>query len=271
MSALLFSGRVMHYRVRPTRHRFNYRVFFIRFSLDQMESLQGALFSLNGSNLFSLRVADYGPRDGSDLRPWIRALLTREGLPFADGEIWLQTFPRVLGYAFNPVSFWLCHDRTGALRAVLAEVNNTFGEYHHYLLSHRDGRPIMAGDELTARKVFHVSPFIDVRGTYRFRFRTDPTDSLFRIDYEDGTGTLLYTTISGQAEPLSSRALALAFARGPLMTLGVMARIHYQALRLWLKRVEFFAKPTPPARDLTRSDFDANPSLQRLTDEALRS
>jgi DUF1365 family protein len=129
----------------------------------------------------------------------------------------------------------------------------------------------MAGDELAARKVFHVSPFIDVRGTYRFRFRADPTDSLFRIDYEDGTGTLLYTTISGQAKPLSSRALALAFARSPLMTLGVMARIHYQALRLWLKRVEFFPRPTPPARDLTRSDFDANPSLQRLTDEALRS
>ena len=78
-----------------------------------MESLRGPLFSLNGRNLFSLRVADYGPRDGSDLRPWIRALLTREGLPFADGEIWLQTFPRVLGYVFNPVSFWLCHDLPG--------------------------------------------------------------------------------------------------------------------------------------------------------------
>ncbi|MCU0973927.1 MAG: DUF1365 domain-containing protein [Burkholderiales bacterium] len=261
MSALLFSGRVMHYRVRPTTHRFNYGVFFIRFSLDRLEALQGPLFSLNGPNLFSLRVADYGPRDGSDLRPWIRALLTREGLPFADGEIWLQTFPRVLGYAFNPVSFWLCHDRAGALRAVLAEVNNTFGEHHHYLLSHRDGRPITAGDEFVARKVFHVSPFFDVRGTYRFRFRADPADSLFRIDYEEGSGKLLYTTISGRAESLSSRALALAFARRPFMTLGVIARIHYQALRLWLKRVNFFRKPVPPACELTRSEPESDPSL----------
>jgi uncharacterized protein len=264
VSALLFSGCVMHHRVRPTTHRFSYRVFFIRFSLDRMESLQGPLFSLNGPNLFSLRVADYGPRDGSDLRPWIRAVLTREGLPCADGEIWLQTFPRVLGYAFNPVSFWLCHDRAGALRAVLAEVNNTFGEHHHYLLSHRDGRPITAGDELTARKVFHVSPFFDVRGTYRFRFRVDPNDSLFRIDYEDASGKLLYTTISGRAEPFSTRGLALAFARRPLMTLGVIARIHYQALRLWAKRLEFFRKPLPPARELTRSELDAPSSLPNM-------
>lgn len=254
MSALLFCGRVMHCRVRPTRHRFSYRVFFIRFCLDRMDSLRVPLFSLDGRNLFSLRVADYGPRDGSDLRPWIRALLTREGLPFADGEIWLQTFPRVLGYVFNPVSFWLCHDRAGALRAVLAEVNNTFGEHHHYLLSHRDGRAITAGDELTARKVFHVSPFFDVQGTYRFRFRVDPTDSLFRIDYEDLRGKLLYTTISGRAEPLSSRSLSKAFARLPLMTVGVIARIHYQALWLWLKRVQFFRKPQPPAQELTRSE-----------------
>lgn len=270
-NALLFSGRVMHYRVRPAPHRFSYRVFFIRFCLDRMEALPGPLFSVNGWNLFSLRVADYGPRDGSDLRPWIRALLTREGLPFADGEIWLQTFPRVLGYVFNPVSFWLCHDRAGGLRAVLAEVNNTFGEHHHYLLSQRDGRPIIAGDELTARKVFHVSPFLEVRGSYRFRFRVDPNDSLFRIDYEDASGKLLYTTISGRAAPMSSRALAAAFARRPLMTLGVIARIHYQALRLWAKRVAFFRKPSPPARELTRSELDGVSTLPNLTDEAVRS
>jgi len=271
MSAMLFSGRVMHYRTRPTRHRFSYPVFFLRFSLDRMEDLAGPLFSVNRPNLFSLHVADYGPRDGSALAPWIRALLTREGLPYADGEIWLQTFPRVLGYVFNPVNFWLCHDREGALRAVLAEVNNTFGEHHSYLLSHPDGRPIVDDDELSARKVLHVSPFFEVKGSYRFRFRLDPDDSLFRIDYEDATGTLLYTTISGRAEPLSGRVLARAFLRHPLMTVGVIARIHYQALRLWLKGVEFFRKPVPPTRDLTRSDEDAAASLAPLTDEAVRT
>jgi hypothetical protein len=268
---MLFSGRVMHLRARPTRHRFSYPVFFLRFSLDRIEELNGPLFSVNRPGLFSFRFSDYGPRDGSDLRPWIRALLTREGLPHADGEIWLQTFPRVLGYAFNPVSFWLCHDRDGALRAVLAEVNNTFGEHHNYLLSHADGRPIADDDQLSARKVFHVSPFFEVRGDYRFRFRADPERSLFRIDYGDATGTLLYTTISGRAAPLTSRALARAFLRNPLMTLGVMARIHYQALRLWLKRIAFVRKPVPPAHQLTRSKDDSVTPLQTFKDEALRS
>jgi len=252
VKAFLFTGRVMHHRVRPARHRFSYPVFFIRFSLDYPDSLQGPLFTVNGRNLFSLRYADYGPRDGSDLRPWIRDLLVREGLPCVDGEIWLQTFPRVLGYAFNPVSFWLCHDRAGALRAVLAEVNNTFGEHHNYLLAHPSGRPIVPGDELQARKVFHVSPFLEVKGTYRFRFRSEITDSQFRIDYEDESGKLLYTTIAGRGDPITTRALALAFLRYPLMTLGVMARIHYHALRLWVKQVEFFAKPMPPSQETTR-------------------
>ncbi len=271
MSAMLFSGRVMHYRTRPTRHRFSYPVFFLRFSLDRMENLTGPLFSVNRPNLFSLRVADYGPRDGSPLAPWIRTLLAREGLRYANGEIWLQTFPRVLGYVFNPVSFWLCHDRQGALRAVLAEVNNTFGEHHSYLLAHPDGRPIVDGDELSAHKVFHVSPFFDVKGSYRFRFRVDPHDSLFRIDYEDANGTLLYTTLSGRAEPLSGRALARAFLRHPLLTVGIIARIHYQALRLWLKRVGFFRKPIAPTRTLTRSDEGTAARLAPLTDETVRT
>ena len=252
MSALLFTGRVMHRRVQPAQHRFSYPVFFVRVCLDHPESLRGPLFSVNGRNLFSLRYADYGPRDGSDLRPWIRALLAREGLPLADGQIWLQTFPRIFGYAFNPVTFWLCHDQGGGLRAVLAEVNNTFGEHHNYLLAHPDGQPISPGDELQARKVFHVSPFFDVKGIYRFRFCTEIRDSRFRIDYEDDSGKLLYTTLSGQGRPLTTRALAGAFLRYPFMTLGVVARIHYHALRLWLKQVEFFSKPMPPTQETTR-------------------
>jgi DUF1365 family protein len=252
VKALLFTGRVMHHRVRPAQHRFSYPVFFVRFSVDHPETLVGPLFSVNGRNLFTLRYADYGPRDGSDLRPWIRGLLAREGIAGVDGEIWLQTFPRVLGYAFNPVSFWLCHDRGGALRAVLAEVNNTFGEHHNYLLAHPDGRPIAPGDDLGARKVFHVSPFLEVKGAYRFRFRTEVPDCQFRIDYEDEAGKLLYTTISGRGDPLTTRVLARAFLRYPLMTLGVMARIHYHALRLWAKRIEFFSKPVPPSEETTR-------------------
>ena len=248
----LYFGKVMHRRMRPAENAFVYRVFFLWVPLTRTASLANRWFSLNRWNLFSLDFSDYGARDGSNPLEWAREILESSGLGRADGEIWLQTFPRVLGYAFNPVSFFFCHDRAGALRAVLCEVNNTFGERHHYLLAHPDARPIAPEDTLTARKVFHVSPFARVEGEYRFRFRTAGARTLARIEYLDATGDLLHTSIAGEAATYSARALAGAFLRYPWMTIGVIARIHYQALRLWLKRVPFFSKPAPPAEALTR-------------------
>ena len=250
--ARLYCGEVLHRRLAPAVHAFRQGVFFLRLRIDGPEQSLPALCSRNCWNLCSFYDADHGPRDGSRLEPWIRGLLTRHGLSCADGAIWLQTFPRVLGYVFNPVSFWLCHDRAGALRAVLAEVSNTFGEHHNYLVAHDDARPIAAGDWLRARKVFHVSPFFPVSGEYRFRFADHPERCTFRIDYEDGRGNSLVTSVSGAARAATTTALLRAFFRYPWMTLGVTLRIHYHALRLWLKRVPFFAKPIPPAEDTTR-------------------
>lgn len=252
LAPLIFFGRVMHARLRPKSNVFSYRVWFLRVPLSALDRLAGPLFSIDRLNLFSLRTRDHGPRDGSPWLPWIRWLLADHGLHAADGEVWLQCFPRVLGYAFNPVSFWLCHDREGRLRAVLCEVNNTFGERHNYLLAHEDQRPIAPGDELGARKVFHVSPFCAVAGGYRFRFDTDPAATRVRIDYHDPLGRLLITTVSGVARPLASGTLLQAFFAYPLMTGAVIARIHWQALRLWLKGVPLFSKPLPPARETTR-------------------
>lgn len=248
----LYCGDVVHRRLGPASHAFRHGVFFLRLRIDGVPQDFPAACSHNRWNLLSFHDADHGPRDGSTLEPWIRGLLGRHGLACADGAIWLQTFPRVLGYVFNPVSFWLCHDRSGALRAVLAEVSNTFGERHNYLVSHADGRPIRAGDWLTSRKVFHVSPFFPVSGEYRFRFADYPGRCAFRIDYDDGRGHQLSTSISGAAQPADSAGLLRAFFRYPWMTLGVMLRIHYHALRLWLKRVPFFHKPPAPAEDTTR-------------------
>lgn len=242
----------MHARLRPRRNVFSYGVFFVRFPVDAPESLRGPLFSVDRFNLVSFHRRDHGARDGSDLTAWIRGILEREGVASADGAIWLQTFPRVLGYVFNPVSFWLCHDRDGRLRAVLCEVNNTFGEHHNYLLAHADERPIEPGDTLFARKVFHVSPFFEVAGTYRFQFDTSPEATLIRIDYEDAQSRLLLTSVSGVAAPLGTRTLLGALARHGWMTFAVIARIHWQALRLWLKGVPFFSKPVPPAQETTR-------------------
>lgn len=255
-SARLYTGEVMHRRKAPVAHAFRHGVFFIRLRIDAPPARWPALISRNRWNVFGFRDADHGPRDGSALEPWLRDVLARHGLACADGAIWLQTFPRVLGYVFNPVSFWLCHDRDGALRAVLAAVSNTFGEHHHYLVAHADRRPIQSGDWLQSRKVFHVSPFFPVSGQYRFRFSETLTPRgahcSFRIDYDDGQGAGLVTSVSGTAAPWSSPALARAFFRYPWMTLGVMLRIHYHALRLWLKRVPFYSKPLPPAEKTTR-------------------
>jgi len=256
--AELLLGKVMHRRLRPVENHFVYGVFFLRLRLSALESIArtNRLFSLNRFNLASLHFRDHGARDGSHPLTWIRALLAREGLACADGEVWLHCFPRLLGYVFNPVSFWFCEDREGRLRAVLAEVSNTFGEHHGYLLARPDGSPIAEGDELSARKAFHVSPFFPVEGGYRFRFTGCGGESaspvrLSRIDYTDDAGPLLLTSISGRPGPFSAATLARATLTHPLMTLGVMARIHWQALRLWLRRVPFFSKPLPPAQSVT--------------------
>jgi DUF1365 family protein len=188
------------------------------------------------------------------LLQWIEQILLKHDIPDADGEIWLQTFPRLLGYVFNPVSFWFCHRSDGALRAVLCEVNNTFGERHCYLLD--EGQPIENRMEMTARKIFHVSPFCAVEGNYRFQFirkiRARHEDTLARIDYHTTDGALLLTNISGSAHELNDRNVMLALLRYPLMNFMVITRIHWQALKLWLKRVPFHSKPSPPIEELSK-------------------
>lgn len=227
----------MHRRVRPANHAFVYPVFYVQLPLRDLSAADGGLFGVNRRAVLSFRNEDHGPRDGSALLPWIEDLLTRHGLP-TDGEIVLQTFPRLFGYVFNPVSFWFCHDAGGALIAVLAEVNNTFGGSHGYLL-HRNGEVLPDGEEIRADKVFHVSPFNEVEGGYRFRFHLCREVQTARIDYDDAEGVLLLTSISGRARPWSAASLFGAILRMPLLTVGVMARIHWQALRLWLKGVPF--------------------------------
>lgn len=245
-------GHVMHRRLRPKVNAFVYPVFYVQLPVRDLAAAKCGIFSVDQPNLLSFRSQDHGPRDGSPLLPWIEGLLRQHGLP-ADGEIVLQTFPRVLGYVFNPVSFWYCHDRSGALIAILAEVNNTFGGTHSYLL-HRHGEPLHDGEEMTATKLFHVSPFNEVEGGYRFRFHLQRAVQLARIDYDDAEGELLLTSISGKPRDWSAAALLGAFLRIPLLTLGVMARIHWQALKLWLKGVPFRgAHPaTQPLQESTK-------------------
>ncbi len=247
-------GEVAHRRLAPRRNAFRYPAFCLRLPLSQLDALEHAGIARNRRGLLSFHDRDHGARDGSALLPWIRRLLAHEGVA-ADGEIVLHAFPRVLGYVFNPVSFWVCHDRAGRVRAVLCEVANTFGERHNYLLADPAGAPLASGRTLTARKVFHVSPFCEVRGSYRFRFAFDASRWLARIDYHEddhAAAPVLQTWISGTAEPLARNTARSLLLRYPLFTLAVVARIHWQAAKLWAKRVPFFTKPLPPAETTTR-------------------
>lgn len=243
----LLLGRVMHRRLRPKVHGFSYAVYQLRLPLRSwgQGDFAPALLSRNHFNLLSFHDRDHG--DGqTPLVPWVDAILQENGIHDAQGEIWLHCFPRVLGYAFNPVSFWFCHREDGAVRAILCEVNNTFGERHCYLLFNPQGLALENDAQLQAAKIFHVSPFCQVKGRYDFRFAQEGGAHRAIINYDDGQGLLLLTSITARQAALTNSALWRQFITKPLMTWGVVLRIHWHALRLWLKRVPFHSKPQPP-------------------------
>ncbi len=272
---LIGTGQVRHTRLRPARNSFAYPTYFLMLPMRSLREQPSATLARNLFGLISFFDADHGD-GGADSLAWLDALLAREGIADATGEVWLHCYPRVLGFTFKPVSFWYCHRADGSLAAIVVEVNNTFGERHCYLLDDRHAA-LGFGQELRADKVFHVSPFCDVAGSYRFRFmRTGlhpnggasrSQDSMTasvqtaaqavartvaRIDHHDAHGLLIQTSVSGDLAVLTPARIRAAFFGMPLMTLGVIARIHWQALRLFAKRVPFFRKPAPPPAFVSR-------------------
>lgn len=260
-TALLGIGQVRHERLRPARHAFDYPTYFLMLPLRTLARDAAAWGALRRARFGLVTFHDTDHGDGrADALAWFDELLQREGITDAQGEVWLHCYPRVLGHAFKPVSFWYAHRADGSLAAVLAEVNNTFGERHCYLLS---GPQLRWGAELKADKVFHVSPFCAVQGDYRFRFlRTGGTPraggsdaserTVVRIEHHDAQGPLILTSISGRLASATTPLVRRVFFGMPMMTLGVVFRIHWQALQLAVKRVPFFRKPAPPQGFVTR-------------------
>lgn len=238
----LYRGRVMHHRLRPFRHRFRYRVFTALLDLDRLAETAAAsrLFGHNRPALLSFHDADHGPRDGSALRPWVEGLLRQAGVMPEGLRLFILCYPRLLGYVFNPLTVYLCYAGE-RLAAVLYEVKNTFGDQHCYVL------PVAANHAgavaQSCAKRFHVSPFIAPEGRYHFSLRGPDERLSLVIRLDDAEGTRLVASTAGHFRPWSDGALLAAWAAHPLMTVKVIAAIHWQALRLWLKGAPFFRRP----------------------------
>ncbi|MEZ5542434.1 MAG: DUF1365 domain-containing protein [Pseudomonadota bacterium] len=242
------SGRVMHHRHHPVQNRFVYPVFFLLLKLDELERLDSWLFGVNRWRPLAFLQSDHG--DGGDPRLWVGAQLAQAGVEDCNGPIWVQTFPRVFGCLFNPVSFWYCQRDDDSVGAILAEVNNTFGERHCYLL--RPDRESGRFEGVYAEKVLYVSPFYPVAGGYDFRINTDFETPRVAIDYFNEGKLQLNTAIWGKSRPLTSRSLLSALLRQPLLTLGVIFRIHWQAFRLWRAGLSLCERRATSAKEISR-------------------
>ena len=246
----LYHGLVRHRRLRPTPHHFTYRVFSVLLDLDRLaaRAKKCRLFSFNRFNLFSFHERDHGDGKGA-LRGWVDAQCVKAGVR-RPARIRLLCYPRLLGYVFNPLSVYFCYDEDKRLQAVLYEVHNTFGDRHCYLFVLDGSGPARQILRHNCAKEFYVSPFINMQMHYHFRC-TEPGEKVaIAIHETDAQGDFLHAGFSGRYRPFTDRTLLQAWIRHPLMTVKVIAGIHYEALRLWQKGVKFHKRPNPPEQML---------------------
>jgi hypothetical protein len=257
LRSCLYRGRIMHERLRPARHRFTYDVFSLYLDLEELEEVGGRLrlLSIERPSFLSFHAKDHGPRDGSPLLPWLRRLLGEQGIEGADGRVMLLCLPRLLGYVFNPLSVYFCHDRAGGLRAIVYEVKNTFGEQRCYALPVEPG-PGPVRQECD--KAMYVSPFIGMNARYAMRVIPPGERLSLVIQESEPEGPVLVASHTATRRPLSDRELMKAVAASPLLTFKVIAGIHLEAFRLWRKGVPWYRhRPMAgAARATSRHDGD---------------
>ncbi|CAN5877506.1 DUF1365 domain-containing protein [soil metagenome] len=244
----LYSGVTTHTRFRPRGHRLRYAIFMLLLDLDELPALDARL-KLFGQDRF--RLTSFSERDHLDgsatpLKAQVEAHLAAAGIPFG-GPVRLLCMPRILGGVFNPLSVYFCHRPEGALSAILYEVSNTFGERHSYLIPVQGSGVIEQG----APKAFYVSPFMDMDLAYAFRIVAPGEDVSVTVDVHDAQGRLLAANFAGLRTELTDAAIWKAWLRHPLMTLGVMAAIHWEALKIWRKGEKLRPRPTAPGAPVT--------------------
>lgn len=237
MNSAIYIGAVSHHRLRPRKHKFRYRVFALLLDLGELDQLTRNSWLLGRNRAAPLSFHDKDHGDGGDLCQWLDRLFAERGIS-AGGAKRVLCYPRLFGFVFNPLSTWFCHDESGALAAIVYEVHNTFHERHAYVL------PVTASNgpiRQECAKDFYVSPFLSNDCSYRFNIRPPGDDVLVAIDEKEGGAPVLSAFFSGRRRELTDRNLVVALLRHPLMTIKIAAAIHFEALRLWLKRVPVHA------------------------------
>lgn len=245
----LYFGNVMHARLKPKLHRFNYQIFSLVIDIDRYAEVseQNTFFKVNKPGLVSFHEKDHGKRDGSSLRMYIDRLL-HEGNIKSPAKILLWCNPRVLGYTFNPLSIYFCYDENDIVMALVYQVNNTFGETHSYVASVAPTAANDASIKNSADKCFYVSPFLDM--DLRYDFRIQPPDEKLRIRIleHDADGPILSATFSGERREINSRNLLAGITKTLGLTWKIMAGIHFEALILWFKGLKLRKRPAPPKK-----------------------
>lgn len=255
----LYEGEVMHARMKPVAHRFAYRVYSLLIDVDRLAeaSARSPFFSVGRFNLTSFEPRDHGARDGTALGEHARRLMREAGMDLRGGRVLLLCYPRIFGFTFNPLSVFFVYDETDALRGVLYEVRNTFGQRHTYVAPVRDGELSEAGLRQECRKLFYVSPFNGMEMTYLFRLRPPSDEVALRILEKDAGGPILAATFIGAKRPLTTPSLLRAFFSVPLLTLKVVAGIHWEAFRLWCKGLRLVPQPETPVSAVSFAEAGA--------------
>lgn len=244
----LYPGVVTHTRLKPRRHSMRYRVFMLLLDLDEVPAADRALklFSLGRFNLVGFDPRRHGDGSAMPLKDQVEAQLRAAGLA-TGGPVRMLAMPRILGLGFNPLTVYFCHREDGALSAILYEVNNTFGERHSYLIPAEDA-PVL---KQACAKGFYVSPFMDMALSYTFRVRPPGETTQVLVDVDDAEGRVLATGFAAERRALTDAGLLKAWLTHPWMTVGVLAAIHWEALRIWLKGEKIRQRPEKPAWAVT--------------------
>ena len=249
----LIVAKVMHHRLTPKKNKFMYSQYYVFIKATQTWTSKLKLLSINTFNLFSIFFKKYGKFDGNNPYDYVLSILKER----CEDTTWLKdilllTQPSLLGWAFNPISFWFFIDKDDTIRAVLCEVNNTFGEHHKYFAFNQDFSPISPSQHLTSDKLLYVSPFYEVTGEYTFRFHLQEETIGVWIDYFQKGEKTLSTSLTGHFKKMDDTNLLRLFFMIPFSNIKTVLLIHWQALKLWVRGIKYINREKHDNTDITR-------------------